>query len=205
MTLESINYKGKLQEYCQEHKINNPVYTCGFIPKDGKTLWYPMVNYNGQDYSIDALFQTKKDAEQEIAKIVLKQHEKTKVKHTNFISKEHHLVYIDLENIQPQLFDKIPQCCYIQCFVSTFSTVDYKKYQEFVDVKIIDSGITNAVDHYLTFQAGMDITSAKTDDIFVIVSRDKSSEALVKLLTMKNFTVKHFKNSRDFEDYLESL
>ncbi len=142
---EMSNYKGKLQEYCQEHKIANPVYDCKPVTKDGRTLWYPRATYNGQDYYIEYLFQNKREAEQEIAMQILDrirgykvedsvEFQKDKVEfgyhdqvhlihteeepHSSEFGIQKHLIYIDLENIQPQLNSKIPDQLRIQCFVS---------------------------------------------------------------------------------------
>ncbi len=57
----------------------------------------------------------------------------------------------------------------------------------------------------MTFHAGKLVTNKHQSTVFIVVSRDKTSEILVKLLTDNGYQVKHFKTAVALQDYLATL
>jgi hypothetical protein len=111
------------------------------------------------------------------------------------------IVLVDLENVQP-IISKIPDNTIIYCFLSTYSTVDVNKYVDLCKVIKVDSGVADAADHLITYQAGKLLSVYSTDTKFVIASRDRSSAVLATLLTQDKYKVTHFKTARELEEFL---
>jgi hypothetical protein len=117
------------------------------------------------------------------------------------------VVFVDLENVQPDstiLERKSHPLDKMHGFLSSFSTVDISRYRNFMTVHTIDSPITEAADHLITYTAGK-MVSDKSIDVntqIVIVSRDKASAILVHLLQKDGFAVHHYKNAKEFENSL---
>lgn len=113
--------------------------------------------------------------------------------------------FIDLENIQPNPNDLKNANANIFGFYSTYSTVDVAKYEPYVKLISIDSPVTEAADHLLTYFIGKLIGAEgliPNENQISIVSRDKASAIIVHLLTVDGFDVTHYKNAKDFETSL---
>lgn len=117
------------------------------------------------------------------------------------------VVFIDLENVQPNpsvLHKTIGTNIIMYGFHSTYSTIDVSKYEPYMSILSIDSPVTEAADHLLTYTIGKLIGSRrlKSDVHVSIVSRDKASAIIVHLLELEDIQVVHFKSARDFEESL---
>lgn len=127
------------------------------------------------------------------------------INHFDKKSKHYHIV-IDLENMQPKLPNKKYNHISIYTFLSNFSTVDKSKYQNNTKINIIKSGNSDAADHLMTFTVGkLTATTNKDNDIFIIVSRDKSSIILFEILKNEGYETHHHTNMKDFDDFLNSI
>lgn len=148
-------------------------------------------------------------------------------KHIEESLTDRRLAFIDLENIQPvfnletqptlrpkyQLYTTsttldLPASTQPEVkmygFLSTYSTVDVSKYKPYMEIVTIDSPVTEAADHLLTYTIGKMIGNkqiTKTDHIS-IVSRDKASAIIVHMLQHEGYQVTHYKNAKDFESSL---
>jgi hypothetical protein len=117
-------------------------------------------------------------------------------------SKQPHIILVDLENIQPKITKS--QYYQVHCFISTFSSVNTSKYEDFT-IHVIDCGASDAADYLLTFTAAELSTTLPNTTTFVLVSRDKKIEILSHILQKRNFHTLHFKQAKAFEDYLSNI
>lgn len=114
------------------------------------------------------------------------------------------IILIDLENIQPNIVNVYSY--HIELFASVYATV-LDKYRQIIKEKnlklnLIDSAASEAADHLMTFTACR-LSLAYPEKKFIIVSRDKSSEIIVKLLQLNGHKVEHFKSNCDIDDVLK--
>jgi hypothetical protein len=205
-----MNYKNKLQEFCQKDNLGFPIYTSTYTD----LLWKSSVSWNELKFNSTLEHNNKRSAEQDAAKNayvyfmtnINQCSSKINTTIDNQVDGEDlknpykTIILIDLENIQPDIFQiSNGQLYEIHCFLSNFSTVNTQKYSNH-SVHIINSGANNAADHLLTFKTGELCTHNKPENtIFNIVSRDKTSEILVKILQDKGYKVIHYTSSKSFE------
>ncbi len=218
------NYKNLLQEYCQRNRIDLPVYSSKECKESG---WYSMVDVAGKLFKTPKSFQTKKAAEQYIAGIAYVSIQKpdniTVPTVDNFdfpdqlfndkpdppkvITDEptnlRYIVLCDIENIQPTM-SAVKPFVSMNFFQSTYSSVDKKKYTAYGTVHEVDLAGSDVADHLMTY-VGSRLQYENPNAVFVIVSRDKSSGILAKLLRDDHSQVHHFKNAPDFEAFLSQL
>lgn len=177
-----MNYKNQLQEYCHMLRIPLPSYTSHMTGNSNNPLWSSTVVFQDQSFT-SGEYRSKKDAEQQAAKLALSQTNQKK-----------NVLFLDLENIQPDI-SKLSRTYEIHAFVSTFTTVDLSKYSTYAQIHIIDTGLADAADHFLTYTIGYMIGSKKLDQncSIVIMSRDKALAVVEKILLNEGFAVRHVK------------
>ena len=115
--------------------------------------------------------------------------------------------FIDLENIQPNIPSNLHNTNSYRAiygFHSTYATIDLSRYKTHMNLISVDSPVTEAADHLLTYHIGKLIGGHKIskNDQLAVVSRDKASAIIVHMLTIDGYKVDHYKSARDFESSL---
>jgi hypothetical protein len=205
----SSNYIGLLQEYCQKSKVELPSYS---TIEDNKLFQCQVKLFNGETF-IGGFHTTKKSAMQESAQLaiehlkncscVYKTNSLTKipVNPTKVVIQKQTLVLIDLENypqmnlngleyVNVKFIGFVGKCSALAQHQHTFQ----HKYN-FMDIIIVDSVLSDAVDHFISMYIGINLTKYEN---MIIVSRDKfvgcSIDAVNQLA--KNVKILHAATSR---------
>jgi hypothetical protein len=221
-----MSHKNTLQEYCQKHKIAFPIYKTHPPTNIQEQNWTATVScYNHECTSIGNFLKIR-EAEQNAAKQMYEFITRSMVSQPALQSVSHvqsvlqpvlqpvpqpvpqtvlpnkYHIFIDLENIQPVIPDRLLPIINIYCFLSSFSAVDIEKYKNVANIYIIDNNGSDATDHFMSYKAGELSVNIPKTDIFIVVSRDKSSGVLTHILSTAGYRVEHYKNSKTFEQFI---
>ena len=241
-----INYKNKLQEYCQKTECQLPIYLYDSIGTNDKLQWRSTVNVVEKSFQ-SAYHHNKKQADQEVSQIayddifiglnkqvinvnqqahpqvnpyVNAQVNIQQTPHVNAqvnIQQTPHvnnqleskyikfIVLIDLENIQPTIPRNIHSAVQLHGFLSTYAKIKINAYTQCIIHKI-DSSCSEAADHLLTFKAAqLAIVEDPHTTTFIIVSGDKSSDIICKLLNTMDFNIVHYKTKHEIEEFFTKI
>jgi hypothetical protein len=200
----NVSYKNQLQEYYQKRGKPIPTYA------HGSTIsgWESTVVIC-DDRKFQSEGRTKKDADQEVAKMVLdtllsSEEEKVFLEgDLEFVpypkptlkSPGCVLILIDLENspkVDKEWLNIRWDCCQVEAFagkLSSYATKNLEDLYPFVDeFHIVDSGYKDAADIAISFRAGRWLENipygdpCNFEDAIFIVSRDRFASALVDVL-----------------------
>jgi len=208
--MASINYKNKLQEYCQKNKLQMPIYN-SYSNGVEVLEWSSKVTVCDKTYETTNVWRSKKEAEQAVASIA---YDDICTKATpeiipqpllNTLTDKTRYIFIDLENIQPNLTDISVPKENINCFLSTYSSVNADKYKNVSTIHTINFSESDSADYLLTFTAAEISVNASKFDEFIIVSRDRKMAILAYILHTKGFDVLHFKRAAEFEAYIKKM
>jgi len=225
-----MNYKNLLQEHCQKNSLPLPNYSSFSRGEPHQLQWVSEVIVLGKTYASN-LCATRKTADKQAAEFayydimgmansyndvdplinreeytavpqipppprqqVRRIAQETKMKYT----KAKTFIAVDLENVQP-VFDH-PVDANIHYFKSSYSTVAHEHFDG--EIHIIDSGNSDAADHYMTFMTAIYTSHDPTMDV-ILVSRDKFSGVLYKILFDLGHNVTHVKSAKDLIDLLD--
>lgn len=195
------SYKSLLSEYAHKNGISIPVYN---TTSCGEGMWISSATFDGMLYLGECSFTTKRAAEQYVAEIVMNSVNKpqtvTKTQPTKLQTDTPNLyIFIDLENIKPDLRTYHNN---VFMFASTHSTINKSKFLKMGNILEIDSALSEAVDHFMTFTIASMLHQISKSQEIIIVSSDKSSAVVSYLVGIEGYTVRHFKQSEDLNKFL---
>lgn len=115
-------------------------------------------------------------------------------------------ILCDIENIQPE----IPKELYdmpnvvVHTFRSVYSNTKMDNY-ELAKQNEINSNGKDAADHLMTFRAGQLTMNTSSNDVFVIVSRDRSAGILATILQSYGYHVEQYFNTKTFKTFVDKF
>jgi hypothetical protein len=199
-----MSYKNILQEYCLKNGFDIPIYLSDYKGQDHTPSWKSVVCVNNSvNFASDYCFPTKVKAEQFVAMNVYQYLQSKDIKEKNYINDNpNYIALIDIENIQAKIDYTKPVEYHI--FLSEYSSVDKTEYKNCV-IHTINSNSNESTDHLMTYEASRLFYTKPHIKNYIILSRDKSSGILCNLLERDGYNVLHFKNKRDFENFILTL
>jgi hypothetical protein len=196
-----MSYKNKLQEYCLKNGFELPIYSSSSIGESHLPLWKSIVYVSNVNFSCEYSFPSKVKAEQFVAMNAY-QYLQPKTDYQKQYTNPSWIALIDIENIQPKIYYNKPVEYHI--FLSEYSSIDTSEYKDCI-VHKINSSSNEATDHLMTYEAGRLLYTKPDIKNYLILSRDKSSGILNNLLKRDGNDVVHFKNKKDFENFILTL
>lgn len=188
------NYKNRLQEYCQKHRIALPVYNSYLLQNNegGFKCNASIIYEDGRIRGESGIFPTKKESEKDAAKHILNLLEEHKNRKIQIISSQtpkskkhdfHVVVYLDMENINVKKLKEMFEVCKYDksqyMFIGCMSTGHHHAQTEFtfegISFKkvLVPSTRKDATDIGMIMHA-MSHYSGKVDNM-VFVSNDRFS------------------------------
>lgn len=205
-----MSYKNTLQELCMKEKKSPPTYYDESYGPPHQLMWQSYVSVDDLKFGCEHVFQTKTKAQQDAARIACnffanleKVQPKSELKEIYIHKSPEWIVLVDVENLQPNIIHGKPVEYYV--FMSEFSSIDPDKYQSPISKVVkVDASNSDAADHLMSYYAGQ-LTKTHYAKKYILLSRDKASATLAKLLEADGFMVKHFKDVSSFHSFIESL
>lgn len=201
------SYKNKLQEWCQANNKAFPEYSSISSGSAHNPKWTASVNVNDKVYTSVTSYSSKVFAEQDVAQLALmaissirlNPELEKKILNNN---EDKYICFVDLENINYPIISK-PDNVIIYCYLSSYSTVDTSTWEKVSNIFKIDSAISDAADHLMTYEIGKLVNQIPKSTKIIIASRDRMSAVLTQLLTTDGYQVIHVKFAKDLKAILE--
>lgn len=197
------SYKNKLQEWCQTNNKSLPIYSAEMYGEPHDPKWIAQVSVEGKQYSSSTTYRSKVLAEQDAAQLAHLAISSIRINPDleKKMLEGDHVCFVDLENINYLITTK-PDNIKIYCYLSSYSTVDTSSWEQFATIVKIDSAITDAADHLMTYEIGKLTHQIPKTTKIIIASRDKMSAVLTQLLINDGYQVTHIKFAKELKAIL---
>lgn len=205
-----MSYKNRLQEWCQSNKVEFPVYTSVSFGEPHQLQWKASILINNKTYNSSFSYPSKILAEQDVAQLTLISIASNQLNPPNlFISSESktsdlYIAFIDLENVNYSIKTK-PINLTIYCYISSFSSVLTNVWEPLATIIKVDSAITDAADHLMSYHVGKLLHTLDKSTKLIIASRDKTSAVLHQMLIADGYDTVHVKSAKELESLIAQL